>query len=107
MRQCGIELKQISERQIIVVIQSKQGTEIFRSRLRGFQRREHVRSQLVHDIPGIDEIPLDAGRSDVGGAIVLFARVNVERKARGREQSDLPPFAVAVNRDDGIGRQDM
>ena len=89
-----------------MVIQSKHRAEIFRSCLRGFQRRQHVGSKLVHN-SGIDKIPLNAGRGNVGGAIVLFAGVNVERKARNREQGDLPPLAVAVNRNDGIGRQDI
>src|ERR1700686_4070479 len=77
-------LKQISERQIIVVIQSKQGTGILSPRLRGFQRRKHVGGKLVHNIPGIDKIPVNAGWRNVGKAIVWFAGVNVERKPRGR-----------------------
>src|SRR5580704_11105856 len=95
-------LKQVSERQIIVVIHSKQRAEILRPRLRGFERRNYVWSQLVHDIPGIDQVPLNAVMCDIGGAIGLFARVNVERKTRRREQRDLCPLAMAVNRDDGF-----
>src|ERR1700733_12055513 len=56
-------LKQVSQRQIIVAVQPKQGTQILRPRLRGFEFGNYVWSQLVHDIPCIHEVPLDAVRS--------------------------------------------
>jgi hypothetical protein len=38
---------------------------------------------------------------------MLFAGVGVQREPRRREQGDLSPFALAVNRDHDVGRQDI
>src|SRR6185437_15922870 len=65
-------LEQISERQIIVVVQTQTGRDIFRPGLRCFECRENIGRELVHNITRIAQVAANAVGHEIRRAIFLF-----------------------------------
>jgi len=90
-----------------MIVQAEHGPKVVRASLPGFERGDDVRRQFVHDVSGVNEVSVDIPGGKVRSPIVLLAGVDVERKARRGEHGNLPPFAVAVNGNRRVRRQDV
>src|SRR5947209_4567231 len=98
-------LEQISERQIIVVVQSRAGTDVSGAVLGYLKRRQNVRRELIDQVASVNQIAPGSVRRQIGSPVAFQSSIEVQRHAGRGKQSNLAPPACSVYRNDRARRQ--